>query len=240
MKNLLIIFILMKASVLIYPAYSQIKKGHSATITKEQREAVVKLSKELNKNIKVIWNESNGTPLLIKSNLSKPIIMTKSEEFVHEALDFLEHNKNLFKLNDPSSELSMISNKADNIGMRHIKFNQKNNDIPVWGAQIIVHFSKDNSIRSFNGKYYPSFKLTTIPKLSCEQAVNIAKQFLKDKYNETMNMKINSNTPIFYPKDQQMILSWKLNFSYKSYPNYLLIIDSSTGEILYKNDGVRY
>ena len=56
--------------------------------------------------------------------------------------EFLEENKELFKIN-PQKDLTLKEVKSDDLGMKHYVYTRSINKIPVDGAQFIVHTDKE-------------------------------------------------------------------------------------------------
>ncbi|TXC85389.1 M4 family metallopeptidase [Luteibaculum oceani] len=72
--------------------------------------------------------------------------------------DVLEKIIKEFELGNSTFEL--IRQDADQLGFTHFRYQQIINGIPVWGAQIILHY-QGGLIKSFNGKAYPASLAST-------------------------------------------------------------------------------
>ncbi len=80
-----------------------------------------------------------------------------------------------FGLKKPEQELQLLTVNSDNLDMKHVRYNQSKNGIPIYGAQTIVHLSKESDVSSINGNIVPDDGLVTTPLITKEMAIAIAK-----------------------------------------------------------------
>ena len=81
-----------------------------------------------------------------------------------------------FKIED-GSRLKFLKYEKDNLGFTHYKYQQTLNDIPIEGAIYMVHV-KNRKVKSMNGILFNALNLNSIPKLSENQALNKALQYI--------------------------------------------------------------
>ena len=101
----------------------------------------------------------NGVPVFIGSEAAAALesqYPSSAAKPSDAAIGFIEANKTLFKLDNPSGELVVSAVKTASDGSRHVLFSQNYNGIPVWGAQIAVHISSSGKVTSVNGRYSPT------------------------------------------------------------------------------------
>lgn len=125
--------------------------------------------------ISVSWNKRSGTPQAIFGRLPNP---AKAAGEV-SARAFLNQNAELFKLGQ-DVELSLIRNVESPIG-QHVVFEQHYAGIPVYGAQLAVHFNRSGDIVAVNNSYQPDISLpATTPRVSKASAVAQAMAVVKE------------------------------------------------------------
>jgi Zn-dependent metalloprotease len=217
------------------PRDAQVKVKPIPGVTQEQQRALEALAHEGGGSISVRWHEKNGTPTFLSGTIPSEIVKTKSAEaYQNAALLFLKQNTTIFKLRDATSELTLHQAQEDGLGMYHLKFNQTFEGIPVWGAQIIVHFNKGGRLETVNGRYHPSFSISTVPAVSSDRAISLAQQHVG--YTST-----NPTTTLYiYPQDDALLLAWRVLLPSNEYPNMDLFVDARNGSILRMDNGIRY
>lgn len=204
-------------------------------VTEEQQEAVRSLALRAGGKISVSWNKESGTPTFFTGDIPSEKVVSKSPGALQlAACRFLGENKTIFRLNTPGEELLLLQQQEDDLGMSHLKFNQVYKGIPVWASQLIVHFNKDGAIQSINGRYHPSFEISTAPSISRESAISLAQ-------SQVENQAENAGAELYiYPKDGMFRLAWRVKLPSTAFPNMDILVDAMNGKILRKDDGIRY
>src|SRR6476646_2470308 len=91
--------------------------------------------------VAVKWNKRSGTPSSIFGKLLSPVKGSTEAS----ARSFLQSNSPLFKLNNDTSDLKLSRASESLIGQDYV-FQQNYKDIPVYGAEIGVHFDQSGDI----------------------------------------------------------------------------------------------
>ena len=98
------------------------------------------------------------------------------------ASQFIQEYGGYFGLTNPAEELSLTKINTDELGMTHVRYNQKHNGVPVFGGQIIVHLNQNLSVASVNGRAIPDISVDTQPEVSQDQAINKAKELWQEQF----------------------------------------------------------
>ncbi len=104
---------------------------------------------------------SNGTPAfldhaalsLLSTGASKKVAQWSPAD---RALAFLADNRNVFRIDDPSLELTLAEDIRDPGGRAHLRFDQSWRGVTVWGSGLVVHLDADGNPYAFNGRYLPT------------------------------------------------------------------------------------
>jgi len=75
---------------------------------------------------------------------------------VRGAIGFAEVYSAALRIDDPASELALVTAITDDIGYTHTRFEQVFKGIPVWGRDVIVHGDERGRIYMVNGVYEPT------------------------------------------------------------------------------------
>jgi len=202
--------------------------------------ALQQLERALGHELQVEWNTDNGTPLFLSGGLTAPQFSASHPSAQVAALSFLRDYSALFQIKEPVTELLLVKSRTDELGMTHLRFQQKYRDLPVWGCELIAHFSKDGAISSINGRYLPSFIISLIPSLTSEAAIDRAQAHLELVFGEDPNVgHANSTSLVIFPKRKNKHLAWLVSLPNRFSPNSKCIVDAITGDVLWIDIGIR-
>jgi Zn-dependent metalloprotease len=81
-------------------------------------------------------------------------------------LAFLARYQDLLGMPNAEKELVFRERKVDHIGMIHIKLHQVHQGVPVYGAEVRVHYAPDGkTVQVVNGRFIPHLAVRTEPTL---------------------------------------------------------------------------
>ena len=69
------------------------------------------------------------------------------------AIAYVQENHQRYGIADATKEFAFQSEKVDQLEQRHVRLQQVYRGIPVWGQQLVVHFSERGEPRSISGTY---------------------------------------------------------------------------------------
>jgi Zn-dependent metalloprotease len=136
--------------------------------------------------------------------------------------------------------------QTDEQGNKHIRMEQRWNDVPVYGSEIIAH-TKNGAFHMLNGRYVPSPKIAaSAPAISADQAIELVKNDIgidkvKTNWSATDLTIIGASTPfqtdlVIYPYNGTYRYTWHII----AHPNLMVrkvyIIDAQTGAVLNQYD----
>lgn len=114
----------------------------------------------------VSWNERTGTPQSIIGKLSAPVSGTSEMS----ARSFVVGNAPLFKMSGDTSDL-VLERSFNSVLGEHFVFEQHYRGVPVYGAQVAIHFDRAGEIVTVNNGYQPDIALQSVaPKFSRKNA----------------------------------------------------------------------
>ncbi len=133
--------------------------------------AVFATMKSRDSKLQMRWDHDKMAPAALKGFLAEPFQGPAAKLVTAAALDFLDDNKQLFRMNKPKEELSVIQKTTDARGNLCVALQQKYERIPVEGATVRVHFNLDKTVYQVTSKYEPGIELDDVePTISCEQS----------------------------------------------------------------------
>jgi len=216
-----IVILIMVLLVQAIPAFAAAPQNYSSGITKLQAETGADVLQDL----------ETGRPYCVSGRLSDPVV--EGQEF-EAALRFLAANKTAYLMSDPAQEVRAERIETDQIGMRHVRMVQQYKGLPVYGGNLIAHFSKDNALTTINGTYIDGIKVNTDPQLSSDQAVEVA---LRDFESSFGTGEPSRPELIVFPWEGKTHLAWHLElYSGSPVGRWEYFVDGQTGEVIFKVD----
>ncbi len=109
------------------------------------------------------------TPVYLEGR-TRPLAATPRDA-ERAAREFLSRHRALFHMSSPDDELVALSSDGDELGMMHARYTQRVGRVPVYGAQLAVHFDPDGSLVRVNGRYVPIETSSGLsPRLGADEA----------------------------------------------------------------------
>ncbi|MFZ1704565.1 MAG: M4 family metallopeptidase [Saprospiraceae bacterium] len=179
-----------------------------------------------------------GLPVYIKGKMDK---IAKNLSIEAQAYAYIEAAKPLMKITDGNISFQLVNTHLDELGIHHFRMQQYYKNIPVYGAEIILHGSEEG-FDFLNGQYsHQIFLDQTLPNIEFEEAEQFVLSdfpnwlpLLENQRPFLPNKRIDSELVIF--KDKNQIFS--LVYHISAYPNigerWEYFIDANTGKILDK------
>ncbi len=194
-----------------------------------------------------------GAQVRTKADLAKQLLQSKSA-------DERPADVELATMKVSSESFSKKS------GLTHVYFQQHIGEIPVHGAILNAHVTKNDELLTFSSRFVPldatKRQANVVPKLTPEQALHAALAALNIKDKGLLIQKSTSNGPlretvfdkgivaaedikvqlIYQPVEnhkQQVRLAWQVEIYTRDHQNWWLArMDAETGELLDKNNYV--
>lgn len=167
----------------------------------------------------VSWNEHTGTPHSIIGKISSPVAGASEGS----ARAFVVGNAPLFKMGGDTSDLVMVRSFDSIIG-KHFVFEQQYQGIPVYGAEVAVHFDKSGDIVTVNNTYEPGIALQSVsPKFS---RANAAARIHEMGASSDVSPKL-----VVLRVHNSFLLGWRV-VAETDGPTWEVFLDAKTGDML--------
>lgn len=177
------------------------------------------------------WNNtSSGNPhkSIFATELAKQKYSKK------DAIQFIEQNNTLLKMNKPSKNLTVNKEETDSLGMKHVKLQQTYKGLPVEGTEVRVHYNQNGEVQTVNGQYNNQLTekvIDTSTKITEIEALKIAKASVdapsKLNYQPTTEL-------VLYSFEQKDYVAYKVNLTFLGNQpgNWFVFIDARTGQLI--------
>ncbi|HQW10914.1 MAG TPA: M4 family metallopeptidase [Saprospiraceae bacterium] len=184
---------------------------------------------------------ANGLPQWVEGELVREELQSRGD-VQSQSISFLEMNKSVFKLENPTRDFHLTSSIQSEDGSTHLKFDQYYKGIPVWNAEVALHY-KNGKPYLFNGQYFPlTTDINITPVLTSEAATTIASLDSKlevlseDQLKLISGNQTQSSLAIYTAPElgENGILAYQVEVHPDVKSTYQYFIDASSGKILKK------
>ncbi len=173
---------------------------------------------------------------ILESHVITPRVRPDEHSYALTARAFLRRYQPSLGIKNPDKELTLQKQQMDDLGRSHLKYEQRYQGLPVWPADIIVHFSPAGFVDLMNGAYAPTPRklLSTKPRVSELEAQEMASKSLLPRLL-TVDPVVKL---IFYYDGSKHKLAWKVRVNNNMNERWRVIIDAISGKELLKYNEV--
>jgi Zn-dependent metalloprotease len=181
----------------------------------------------------------NPTTSAVKFLRSKQGLESGANEFILKnfpnfaARIFLRRHLKLLNMPNADRELVFKRKIKDSMGMTHVRLKQVHGGIPVYGAEVMVHYAPGGKkVRVVNGTFIPYLALNTLPTLDSDTAIAIVREIQEQGVLwEEPVLRIYSGH--IDPAVWGNHLAWLVRIYDEAEPSRnLYVVDAHTGEVL--------
>lgn len=119
--------------------------------------------------------------------IAQPSVLPADARPEAAARGFLAQYGQLFGLQNPADDLSVMKEKILDNGRAFVRFQQRYQSIPVFGGELIVQTNAGQDIISVNGEPLPDLKLDARPAVTAETARQAALAKVAGDYHLTVD-----------------------------------------------------
>jgi bacillolysin len=159
------------------------------------------------------------------------------------AYEFLNQIKSDLSLATPSESFEITSTETDSQNQTHIRMRQVYKNIPVYGAEIILHTIKD-TLRLMNGRYFAERNVNVTARITKEEAeqlafLNVGAEAIINKPKHELTKRFSQSSHelvIYHPEDDvnNARLTWHVTIHPNLIERWEYFVDAENGEILSK------
>ncbi|HYK40983.1 MAG TPA: M4 family metallopeptidase [Thermoanaerobaculia bacterium] len=190
------------------------------------------LAARLGKDVTLVRRPGVGTPMQIRGDrLQERVEVVQSADASDSATAtakaFLRSNREVLGLADPDAELQAIKVVEDELGMRHIRFEQRFRGLAVWPGALIVHLDARGDVSLMDGAYVFTPHLPTLePVLDSLAATQKARLAIGAT---PAALTTRSELVVYAPGTRAPRLAWKIDLSGRPSETVSVFIDALNG-----------
>jgi len=136
--------------------------------------AAQRLTQALGGDVSIQWANATRVARFVRATGDATIPLTSSAATLPDkAYAFFDEYGAVFGVTAPRSELQITKVTSDETGS-DIRMAQRYQGLPVFNAELIVHFDPADEITAVNGSFLPGLKVPTTPQVDAGNAVSKA------------------------------------------------------------------
>lgn len=178
--------------------------------------------------VSVTWSHLWGTPKAVYGTLSNPMAVSEAS-----ARQFLSTQAALLKLDSSLPGFTLASSRETPMGQVYA-FTQAADGVPVYGAELKVHFNRQGRVVGLTNTSVPSPKLGSIsPSVKAEQAVESARGQVPPGLVDEEEMgvlPVPSTKLVIYAETGIPTLAWEV-IVHTPGPTWQLFVHAQTGNV---------
>ena len=198
------------------------------------------LAARVGRDVTLVRRPGVGTPMQIRGEglqLRRQAAEPGEDDELETAKEFLRANRSLLLLADPDTELSTRQRTKDELGYRHLKFEQRFRGLSVWPNELIVHLDRETNVYLMNGTFVPTPRLATLkPVVGATAAARIA---LTEAGGGRPARTKDPELFIYAPGNRPPRLAWRAVVSPSFMESWLVVVDAINGTRLAKISQVK-
>ncbi len=179
--------------------------------------------------VSVTWSHLWGTPTAVYGTLSEPMAVSESS-----ARQFLSTHAALLKLDPSLSGVALAGSRATPMGQVY-EFSQAADGVPVYGAELKVHFNREGRVVGLTNSSVPSAKLGSMsPSVRAEQAVESARSHVPPAPVDepaSGDLPLPSTKLVIYAETGTPTLAWEV-ILYTPGPTWQVFVHAKTADVL--------
>ncbi len=130
------------------------------------------LSEESEGAVEVVIDSSVGSPSLLR--LQKSSGELKGESAKDRAASFFANHGDAFGIIEAGRELVFSHQQVDRLGATHLTYRQIYHGVPVFAAELKVHFDSTEHLVAVNGTFVPGIRLDPSPTIGPSESEKLA------------------------------------------------------------------
>ena len=152
-------------------------------------------------------------------------------------MEFLNNNRELLKLSNPSLETKLIKQETDSVGLTHLKYQQMFAGVPIFGKQLNVHLGNGGDVYLLNGRYEPTPENIDIsPTISKESALVAV---INDLGQPSVVATNASSDLMIYIDHGNPVLVYKISVSPNLTTGWTYFVDAKQGHIVHRINDIQ-
>jgi Zn-dependent metalloprotease len=160
------------------------------------------------------------------------------DNFSQMGLVLMDEINRVMNIQNPSKEFNQSRIQVDELGMTHVHYQQTYQGVPIWGAQVGVHFSSNKEPVEVSGVYTPTPATMQIPQqeISTQTAITKARESLNISGQGLLAPKVQKM--IYWDIDKAAVMSYQVELTPSISEHWLVFVSTSNGDIVHQTRNI--
>jgi bacillolysin len=191
------------------------------------------IAARIGRDVTLVTRPGAGTPMQIRGDILQERVASAppGEDLeVATARAFLRANRTVLGLRDPDNELAVRQRFKDELGLAHLKFEQRWRGLSVWPGELIVHLDRQGHVYLMDGAYVLTPKLPTIrPVVGAADAAARARAGTPGGRRTSLS---NPELLVYAAGPRAARLAWRVEVTGSPEDTAAVFIDAANGALL--------
>ncbi len=196
------------------------------------QEVFAQMQQEASGELEIYWNPDTGVPDFLSGAIPTDVSAAEEGDPEMIARSFFAAYEQLYRMDDPGTELALKKVERDHLGLTHVWFTQEHQGVKVFGMELAVHLDGGKRIVAVGGQYLPDIDLSARPDVPVETAIATARAHLDDAEAELWEA---DTELVFYRgfDDGEYHLAWKMRLLSDEPPGeWIYFVDAHRGAVI--------
>jgi len=175
-------------------------------------------------NWTVMWHDDRDSPRALYGLYNRGKGTLKTEDEAEQiAFEFVRSNSELFKLNTGDLKVKRVM-RDTKIGIFVVEYQQYYRGIPIYRGEVGITLSNNSVISSVGNNFYPGINISTRPKITKEEAFEIAEKLDNESMTANVTSKTLDNTVLYIvPKTENGDINYYLTWYVPTFTTFYFI-----------------
>jgi bacillolysin len=191
------------------------------------------LAERIGRDVEYILRPGVGTPMQIRGEVLQARVerAAPGEDLdLSTAREFLRANRAVLGLDSPEDELAAWQRPADELGLTHIRFEQRWHGLSVFPGGLIVHLDRAGNVYLMDGAYVPTPRLkVAAPIVQAEEAAVRARAVAPGGGTARLS---SPELLVYAPGNRPPRLAWRIEVVGRPEDAAAFFIDAVNGALL--------
>jgi bacillolysin len=206
-------------------------------VTSAQLRAFDSLQVETSRSWTWMQHETHRTPMHLSAARTGKPMLVNGVTAEKATVAFVGQYKELFKMRDAQSELSLSKSEVDHLAMTHVRFQQVHRGVPVVGAELAAHYDAAGRMTSIDANYISGIDLDVQPQIAASvgQAVAKADVITSTQVADESKLQITDGKLVVYALEHAPTLAYQYTTRAvfgREPAIWITTVDARTGEII--------
>ncbi|MFB3788483.1 MAG: M4 family metallopeptidase [bacterium] len=207
----------------------------------EQQKAIDQMLAVLGGGAVLHMDNVSGTLRHLEGDLKKLVDDSPAYQEARQRLDhagmavaLASDIKTVLNIQNPAKEFHAERVQHDELGMTHVILQQEYRGVPVWGAEIGVHFNAGHDPVGLAGVYAPTPVKMPIPEMEISQETAIAKAGAAIGHTGSPLVPAQARRMIYWDIDRAPVLCYNVDITPNFRESWEIFISTADGSVVHK------